>query len=327
MEIELIEIYTSVDSRELEALLKHRPLVSYWVSNEGRGWTRIHALVEKDEAEKFLNFLEEISHQNSSIQAMLFPVKAYVSAKFNKRQTNDKDEFQRASKHELYTILRSSSKIKVDFICFSIFAGIVAAIGIIENSAGFVIGANVIDPLMNPVLGMAFSSVLGDHKLIRSSIGTVLIGMAIPFTMSFLFGLIFPLPTGSTQFLSQTNVEIIDNVVAIAAGAAGALSFVKRSRGQLVGVMVSLTVLPPTVVLGMLLGASEWSKAVYPLLLILVNVNAILLSAILVFWLSGIKPVKWREIQEANSSRLFSLTFTAIISIVLTVAVIYLHFS
>ncbi|MCP3738104.1 TIGR00341 family protein [Rossellomorea sp. BNER] len=326
MELQLIEIYSPADFENLTILLHEFPHISYWISNvnENESWVRI--LVEKEDAEKILNYLEKVSHENPDFQAMLSSIKAYVPSEYNENnQTNNENEMERASKHELYSIVHSSGKINASFTWFTVFASIVATVGIIQNNPGFVIGANVIDPSIGPILGISFASTLGDQKLARQSVLTALYGLSIPLMISVLFGYFFSLPVNSNEFITQTSVQIIDIIVAIAAGGAGALSFVKRSQGQLVGVMVSLTVLPPTVVLGMMVGAGNWQGVLTPLLLLLININAIFLSAIVVFWLSGIKPINWKDIEDANISRKYSLTFTSIFAIIFVIAVVYLH--
>lgn len=327
MELQLIEMYSSKDFNYLNDLLENFPHISYWISDVEDNKTRTRILVEKEDAEKILNHLEKLNNENNDFQALLFPVNAFFPSKYYEHnEENDVDDVNRASKHELYSIVRSSSSINVSFFWFTVLAAIVVTVGIIQNSPVFVIGANVIDPSIGPILGVSFASILGDQKLARHSILTALFGLSIPFTISILYGYFFKLPVNSNEFLAQTNVQIIDMIVAIAAGAAGALSFIKRSHGQLVGVMVSLAVLPPTVVLGMFIGASKWQEALMPLLMLLININAILLSAILVFWLSGIKPVNWKDIEDANISRMHSLISTSVFAIILIIAVIYLHF-
>ncbi|UOR10395.1 TIGR00341 family protein [Halobacillus amylolyticus] len=329
MELQLIEVYAPKNFSYQNGLLEKFSFISYWVSHEEDHDLHIRILVEKEDAEKILNYLEKAAYdENSEFDAMLYSVKAYIPSKYSEKNTpsDDQEQFERASKHELYSIVHTSSKIDVSFSWFTAFAALVAAVGITQNSPALVIGANIIDPSIRPIIGISFASVLGEQKLVRQSIMTAMFGLFIPLAVAASFGFLFPLPLHSNEFISQTNVQIIDLIVAISAGAAGALSFVKRSQGQLVGVMVSLAVLPPTVVLGMMLGAAQWQNAVIPFLLLVININAILLAAILVFWLSGIKPVNWAEIQDANTSRMNSLLFTGIIGVVLIATVILIQF-
>ncbi len=101
----------------------------------------------------------------------------------------------------------------------------------------------------------------------------------------------------------------MDIVVAIAAGAAGALSFARRVSEALVGVMVSVALLPPAIVFGMMIGSAAFEEAVTPILLLLVNISAILLSAIIIFWISGIEPNNWSDLQAAYTSKKICTAF------------------
>ncbi len=327
MELQLIEIYAPEQFNYKDELLEKFSFVSHWISQQEEQKLHIQILVEKEDSEEILNYLEKAAYdEHNEFDAMLYSIKAYIPSKYNEKNTPDDDQkqFERASKHELYSIVDSSSKIDFSFSWFTVFAALVAAVGVFQNRPALVIGANIIDPSIRPIIGISFASVLGEGKLVRQSMATALFGLCIPIVIAASFGYLFPLPVNSNEFISQTNVHLIDLIVAVSAGAAGSLSFVKRSQGQLVGVMVSLAVLPPAVVLGMMLGAAHWNGAIMPFLLLVININAILLSAILVFWLSGIKPANWSEIQEASTSRKNSLLFTGLIGLILIITVLIL---
>lgn len=328
MELQLIEVYAPENFKFQNDLLQNFSYTSHWISHVNED-VHIRILVEKQDAEKILNHLEKLaSNEHSQFDALLYTVKAYIPSKYNEKNTpnNNKDKFERASRLELYSVVKTSSKIDSSFSWFSVLAALVATIGVIQNSPALVLGANIIDPSIRPIMGVSFSSVLGEKKIIRQSITTAIYAILISVAIAAIFGYFLPLPVNSDQFLSQTKVHLLDITVAIAAGAAGAISFVKRSQGQLVGVMISLTVLPPAIVLGMMIGASQMQSAIQPLLLLFINVNSILVSAILVFWFSGIKPVNWKDIKEASTSRVNSLLFTGIILCILIITVVLLQF-
>lgn len=325
MKLQLLEIYALRDFLDMEEVTERFPVVSYWIFEESKEKRLTRILVETDDVEKILNYLEKIPGGEDDYQAMLLPVQTYLPRN-EEQQKNEKKELQRASRHELYTTVEGSSQLSVSYMLFIVFSAIVATIGIIKNSPAIVIGAMVIAPIIGPVTAVSFASVLGDFRLIRKSLLTSLFGVCIPVLTAALFGFFFQIPAYSDEFLSRTNIKIIDVVAALTSGAAGALSFIKRNEGALVGVMVSVALLPPAVVLGMILGTGNWSEAVVPFILLMVNVNSILLSAVVVFWLGGIKPVNWQDLQKANISRKLSLLFIFIISILLITAIIFINF-
>jgi uncharacterized membrane protein len=73
--------------------------------------------------------------------------------------------------------------------------------------------------------------------------------------------------------------------------------------------MVAVALLPPTAVLGMLLGNQRWDMAIGAGLLLAVNVVCVLLSAKVVFLLQGVRPRRWLESERTKQSRLVYLGF------------------
>jgi len=329
MALQLLEIYAPKNFLNIEEIKDHFSVISYWYSEQEdkeKHLTRI--LLEINDVEPMLDYLERLPGGEDVYQVMLLPVQTYLPRKKGKEEEEKEEErnLQRASRQELYTTVQKSSRISVSYIWFIIFSAIVATIGIIKSSPAIVIGAMVIAPLIGPVIAVAFASVLGDFKLMRQSIITSIVGIGTPVLIATIFSFFFDPPIYSDEFLSRTEIQIIDVIAALVSGAAGALSFVKRNTGALVGVMVSVALLPPAVVFGMNLGTGDWTEALVPFILLMVNINSILLSAVIVFWLSGIKPNNWRDMQKANISRKLSLLFVLIITVILIAAILFINF-
>nr|WP_240510219.1 hypothetical protein [Virgibacillus profundi] len=75
----------------------------------------------------------------------------------------------------------------------------------------------------------------------------------------------------------------------------------------------------------MIIGTGRWGEAIVPFTLLMVNVNSILFSAVIVFWVSGIKPNNWQDLQKSNILRKLSLLFISTICIVLITAIIFIN--
>jgi uncharacterized hydrophobic protein (TIGR00341 family) len=334
MSIQLIEVYTpELFIEDIKDSLRNFPIIYDWITNDTDGNdTLLKIFVKTEDTEEILNYLETISDKHKDFNVFLYPVKTYIpdlnewKRTDNKKEANKDKEFIRASRHELYNVVLSSSKTSFSYFWFIFLSAIVAIVGVVKNSSAIVIGAMVIAPLIGPFVATAFACVLGDYKLFFRSVLTSIYGLALPLFLGALFGYSFPIPVNSTEFLSRTNIIFIDILAALASGAAGAISFVKQSHGTLVGVMVSIALLPPTIVFGMLAGATQWNESYTPLLLLLLNINAIIFSAIIVFWVCGIQPAKWKEIKIANISRKYSLLFVSLIILFLTIAIYYVQF-
>ncbi|GEM02177.1 TIGR00341 family protein [Halolactibacillus halophilus] len=332
MELQMIEIY--VPNKDVDAFKEKAEafkVINVWRTRTNDQISLFKILVEKQYTEDILDFLETKHTFSEELHAFLYDISTYLprieketedqAKEDEEEERDDSVEITRASRHELYNVVESASHFSVNYRWMLVLSSLVAAAGLINDSAAVVIGAMVIAPLIGPFTALSFAALLGDLNLMRRSLLTSTLGIVIPLVIAIGFGVIFGAPHSSTEFLSRTEVSIMDIIIALAAGSAGALSFVKRVSEALVGVMVSVALLPPTVVLGMIIGAGEWGMVITPLLLVLVNIHAILLSAILVFWLTGIKPINWKEVQVASVSRVAALVFVSVVIIILAVVI------
>ncbi|WP_163580592.1 TIGR00341 family protein [Gracilibacillus saliphilus] len=334
MELQLIEVY--IPAHRFERFLnevEEYHVIEKWYTKISEQEQLVKILIEKKYAEEILDFLEVNDRGQENIRALLYNISTYVPRIEVDEEEEEKEdpeekqkEITRASRHELYNVVQSSSTSSVNYLWMLLLSSVVATAGIVKDSPAIVIGAMVIAPLIGPFTALAFAATLGDYNLMKRSILTCLYGLAIPVGIAVIFGLLFTLPVHSDEFLARTNIELMDIVVALAAGTAGAMSFAKRVSEALVGVMVSVALLPPAVVLGMMLGALEFQQALTPLILLMVNISAILFSAIVVFWTSGIEPVNWSEIQVAHTSKTYALIFVSSVIIILAVMIIIIQF-
>jgi uncharacterized hydrophobic protein (TIGR00341 family) len=327
LDLQLIEAY--VPDRHFQKInesLQEFPYVSYWVSNESKNRQLIRVLVKANNTEEILNYLENVTTTVDGFEVLLFPVQTYLSRTMEDEQKNEVEteatKLQRASRQELLVSMEKSSHITLTYTLLVILSAIVVTIGFIKNSETIIIGAMVIAPMLGPVISIGFASILGDFPLMKSSSFTLFYAIAIVVGISILFTFFLPVPIESTEFESRTHVNLSDIVLALASGIAGALSILNRLPGSLVGVMVAVALLPPTVVLGMTIGSARWQDAYGAMLLLMGNINSVILAAIIVFSLSGIRPVKWNEVVRANTSRKLSFVFVGLIIILLITAIL-----
>lgn len=86
--------------------------------------------------------------------------------------------------------------------------------------------------------------------------------------------------------------------------------------------MVAVALLPPSVALGMSIGDGAFVSAYGAFLLVTVNIMSIILAAVMIFSISGIRPVRWQEVQRANVSRPLSIIFVSIIILILAIVIL-----
>ena len=227
----------------------------------------------------------------------------------------------------VYDSIKIESSIGVTYFLLVILAAVVATLGLLTNSTAVIIGAMLISPIMSPIIGMSFSMTLGDSKMFSRSIKGIILGTFIAITVSVFITLFIPSRSLTAEILSRTKPTIIDLVIALASGAAGAYTMCyKKESSVLPGVAIATALMPPLCVVGTGLVQNEYTVAFGGFLLFLANLIAINLASALVFKLSGFttkdeidKSEKQQTILKMNQRRLLiSITAFAIITIPLS---------
>jgi uncharacterized hydrophobic protein (TIGR00341 family) len=194
-----------------------------------------------------------------------------------------------------------------NFIVLVILSTVVAAIGLIENNVAVVIGAMVIAPLLGPNIALGLGTALGDTKLMRKALITNLAGVSLAISLSVLIGLSWPFDINSAELMARTDVGMDSLALALASGAAAALSMTTGLSSVLVGVMVAVALLPPAATFGLMLGHGEYQLAMGAALLLIANVVCVNLATKLVFLVKGISPRTWWEKEKARRAMRVSI--------------------
>lgn len=201
----------------------------------------------------------------------------------------------------------------------------VAANGLIRNSAAMVIGAMVIAPILGPNVGLALATTLGDKTLLKRSLKSIFYGFSLGLSLSILMGLIIDIDPEVFQISSRTHVSYADIALGLSAGVAGCLSFTRGISAAVIGVMVAVALLPPMVATGLLLGSGMYELAYGAGLLTLTYIICINLAGIFTFLLQGIKPHSFTEQREGEELSRWAIFIWVSLLVALSV-IIYFEF-
>jgi uncharacterized hydrophobic protein (TIGR00271 family) len=177
------------------------------------------------------------------------------------------------------------------FAAMMLLSTVIATLGVLQDSTAVVIGAMLIAPLMTPILGVSAAIVGGwPLRLLRSTalviaaaVGAILVAWLLTTWVPGFTDL-----TTNSQIDSRITPTLIDLMIAIAAGAAGAYATVdKRVSASITGVAIAVALVPPLSVVGVTLQQQRWEDARGALLLFLTNAVGIVLVAAVVFVLMG----------------------------------------
>jgi len=205
----------------------------------------------------------------------------------------------------------------------SLSAG-VAGFGLLSDSGAVVIGAMLLAPLMTPIAAAAGALVLAQNRRLARAMGYLVVGtlvaIAVGWVIAWMSGVTYrdigELPD---EVASRTFPGLLDLGVAITAGAAAGYILPRRSvTSALPGVGISVALVPPLTVVGIVARSGLWTEARNALLLYLTNLAAITFAAGLMLLLAGFRP--HTEVRLRLARRL-SLTALAVVAVAIPLSI------
>jgi uncharacterized hydrophobic protein (TIGR00271 family) len=159
---------------------------------------------------------------------------------------------------------------------------VIATYGVIGDSTATVIGAMIIAPLMTPIMATSAALVMGDIERAGHACLLVITGVVGVISVAWISGVIHPGVisfTTNSQITARVSPSMIDLVVALASGVAGAFAMSRDDvADSLPGVAISIALVPPLAVVGISLSHGQWNDAWGALLLFSTNFLSILLA-------------------------------------------------
>jgi len=316
MALRLVEvIFQREDLQRFSHLTEEVPVVSIWTveSNDTRSLVRI--LVDSKHTETLSDILMKEFGSRDGFRLILLPVEATLpiieeEAKEKKEvqePNSARGESDRISREELYEDIAQGAKLTRVYVATVALSTIVAAVGLVRDDIAIVIGAMVIAPLLGPNVSLSLAATLGDLDLARRSLTTIGVGVATALALSFLIGIAFHVDPHVSAINARTHAGLSDVAIALAAGAAGSLAFTTGVPAAVVGVMVSVALLPPLVVMGLMLGSGQSMLAFGSSMLLLTNITCINLAAVATFLVQRVRPRTWWEAERAKSATRIAL--------------------
>ena len=190
-------------------------------------------------------------------------------------------------------------------------SGVIATLGLFADSVAIIIGAMIIAPLIGPITGIAYSTTVANRRLLRRSFLTLATGVIFTVFISFLIALMIGLKEVTPEILSRTNPTLLDLVIALAAGAAGAFANTRRRIADaLPGVAIAVALVPPLSVIGIGLALRNSSLAFGASVLFITNLTGIIFSGVVILLLQS-----YGNIKRAKQGLIFSITMLVILGI------------
>ncbi len=196
--------------------------------------------------------------------------------------------------------IRSDAVYAPSFYVLLAIAGLIGAVGILTNSQILIVGAMVVGPEYNAIMGVALGIDKRARRPVLRGLLALLVGFAAAMLVTLLFGLVIR-SSGHTPGLYAAGVrqvsDLINNpnlfsvVVAVLAGIVGVVSLTEARASALIGVFISVTTIPAAADVGLSLAYSSWSEARGSAFQLLLNVVLLLLVGAAVL---RVQRIIWR---------------------------------
>lgn len=297
----LIKVYVEKKfTEEIEQFLTKLNVMTLGMVDVAKDITQIEILMGSQNSEYLISHLKKHYGKNDKLKILIVDIEAGI---MKEKKVEEKKElkklmghkkkpklFQRISIHELEEEVSKGVELSGYYLSMIVLSVIVAAIGLIKSNPAVIIGSMVIAPLLGPNVGLAFSTTSGKVEMFKKSAQTLIGGLSIALCMSILMGKILYFDPTTHEIASRTSIEFSDIILALCSGAAGVLSLTAGSSSTLVGVMVAVSLMPPLVTSGLLLGSGHYMGALKAFLLLAINIISVNIAGIVTFISQEIKP-------------------------------------
>lgn len=260
-------------------------------------------LLEDGDGQTLMDKLQGIFTNEPDWRLVLMDAEATLPRAVETPDQPKKSVERQAMREALFEQVASDSRLTKDFVVLTVLSAVVAAIGLNQDSVAVVIAAMVIAPLLGPILGFGLGSALGSTDLMKKSSRTAVTGLSIGFGTVFMLAVIFPVNLDSSELSARTVIQPDIIALALASGAAAALSLTGGLSSSLVGVMVAVALLPPSAAAAIYFGAGDVQNGFAATILVALNVLCVLVAAQVVFVWKGVRPRRWLQQKAAERSR------------------------
>jgi uncharacterized hydrophobic protein (TIGR00271 family) len=179
------------------------------------------------------------------------------------------------------------------YLAFMVLAGLLAAVGIFQDSPILIVGAMVVGPEFGPLAGICVAAVHRRARLALRSAVALAVGFPLAIVVVYLAVHLFKAVGLFPDTFSQAGHGLSNIIsepdfftffVAACAGAAGMLSLSTAKSGALIGVLISVTTIPAAANVGLAAAYQDWATWRGSLAQLGINLGSILLAGTTVLY-------------------------------------------
>lgn len=156
---------------------------------------------------------------------------------------------------------RAECEMSARYLFMLAMSASIAILGLLLSSPAVVIGAMLLSPLMDPIMGLGFALATGDYSWMKKAAKSLAIGTILSILLCAVIVFLSPLQTVTSEIAARTRPNLFDLGVAFFSALAGAYAMIRGRMGTVVGVAIATALMPPLAVVGF--GLATWNGAVF----------------------------------------------------------------
>jgi uncharacterized hydrophobic protein (TIGR00341 family) len=306
--VRLVEVLVPSGKREAVRAVLEEEGIDYAFTDEtsGRAYEAMATFpLPSSAVEPVLESLREAGLERDAFTVVV-DAETVVSERFEalaERYEETEGDGDRIARDELAARARDLAPDLRRFLGMTILSAVVATAGLLLDSPAVVVGSMVIAPLVGPAMTTGVGTVVDEQDLFRRGVMLQTAGGLIAVVSATVFAAVLNLsgvvPMDAEAVLAVPEVaerlapDVLSLAVALAAGAAGAISLSAGVSTALVGVMIAAALVPPTAVVGIGLAWGRPEAVLGSAVLVLVNFLSVNLAVLAVLRVSGYAPSGW----------------------------------
>ena len=167
---------------------------------------------------------------------------------------NEEDDRQSeesvAGTDEVEGLAAEGATLSRSFLVLSVLSGVLAAAGLLRDSAAVLVGAMVLAPLFKPIAAIGVGVVLGQPSRAIKAFVLLARSLALASGAALVVTLLTAEVNGTALLSLRTGISPFDVVIALAAGVSMAYVIVRRDAMAMVGIVVAASLMPVAAAMG-----------------------------------------------------------------------------
>ncbi len=297
------------------------------VDVEGEECSSYSALVPDELAEKTLDHVTPaVDLRQKKNMISLLAVEGVTSSFMDRlKEKASKSQSAPNPTEKLVESTNRYTRLRVDLVAMTALATLIALAGLLLNNVVIIIGGMLIPPMLGPVNAIAVNGNLGKPKKLLTSQFTVLVLIVLVVVLSALATFVaqqfISVPISNEQIAIRSQVSILDVFIALVIGVSAGLAFRVALPENLLGVVISVALVPPATVAGIELANLNEIAFFGALILTLVYLFGLEFGCTLMLRIMGVSPSGYYKKGEARRRSTYSIILLATLLAALAIIV------